>query len=57
VIHALGRIPQTGDRVKAYGLSFLVASAAGRRVRRVRVSRPQLTNQQSEAVESAQHGS
>jgi putative hemolysin len=57
VIHALGRIPQTGDRVEAYGLSFLVASAAGRRVRRVRVSRPQLTNQQSEAVESAPHGS
>jgi CBS domain containing-hemolysin-like protein len=39
VIHALGRIPIVGDRVEAYGLEFQVVSAAGRRLRRVRVSR------------------
>ena len=56
VIHALGRIPVVGDRVEAYGLQFQVVSAAGRRIRRVRVSRPAPAATEETPAEVARNG-
>lgn len=39
LIHALGRLPSVGDEVEIDGLSLRVLSMAGRRVRRLRISR------------------
>ena len=39
LIHSLGRVPSVGDEVEVDGLTLRVLSMAGRRVRRIRISR------------------
>jgi putative hemolysin len=48
VIHELGRLPSVGDEIQVDGLTLRVLSMAGRRIRRLRITR-----EQSEEMEEA----
>jgi magnesium and cobalt exporter, CNNM family len=39
IINALGRIPSVGDNVRVNGISLKVLSVAGRRIKKVRVTK------------------
>ncbi len=50
LIHALGRLPAVGDEVDVDGLNLRVLSMAGRRVRRLRVTRESANEPEGAAV-------
>jgi CBS domain containing-hemolysin-like protein len=50
LIHALGRLPSVGDEVEVDGLSLRVLSMAGRRLRRLRVTREHANEPESAPV-------
>jgi putative hemolysin len=50
LIHSLGRLPAVGDEIAVDGLTLRVLSMAGRRVRRLRVTRTGATEPESAAV-------
>jgi putative hemolysin len=40
IVHELGRLPKAGEEVRTDGVRFVVESVEGRRIRRVRITRP-----------------
>lgn len=50
LIHTLGRLPSVGDEVEVEGLTLRVLSMAGRRVRRLRVTRERATEPEGAGV-------